>query len=68
VAQQTGSPGDISITHDPLAGGTLKRYIGELPVTGLTSNPTIFDHASILGLLRAAGLTWSISMLMAKLL
>jgi transaldolase len=28
-----------------LDGGTLKRYIDELSVTGLTSNPTIFDHA-----------------------
>ena len=26
-------------------GGTLKRYIDELSVTGLTSNPTIFDKA-----------------------
>ena len=25
--------------------GTLERYIDELSVTGLTSNPTIFDHA-----------------------
>src|SRR5262249_7079944 len=25
--------------------GTLKRYIDELSVTGLTSNPTIFEHA-----------------------
>src|SRR5208283_804068 len=25
--------------------GTLKLYINELSVTGLTSNPTIFDHA-----------------------
>jgi transaldolase len=25
--------------------GTLRRYIDELSVTGLTSNPTIFDHA-----------------------
>ena len=25
--------------------GTLQRYIDELSVTGLTSNPTIFDHA-----------------------
>src|SRR6202051_4211990 len=33
------------ITRDLLAGGTLKRYIEELSVTGLTSNPTIFDHA-----------------------
>jgi transaldolase len=28
-----------------LDSGTLKRYIDELSVTGLTSNPTIFDHA-----------------------
>jgi len=34
-----------NITRDLLASGTLKRYIEELSVTGLTSNPTIFDHA-----------------------
>jgi transaldolase len=34
-----------NITRDLLASGTLKRYITELSVTGLTSNPTIFDHA-----------------------
>ena len=34
-----------NITRDLLNSGTLKRYIGELSVTGLTSNPTIFDHA-----------------------
>jgi transaldolase len=34
-----------NITRSLLDGGTLKRYIGELSVTGLTSNPTIFDHA-----------------------
>jgi transaldolase len=28
-----------------LSSGTLRRYIDELSVTGLTSNPTIFDHA-----------------------
>jgi transaldolase len=28
-----------------LDDGTLQRYIDELSVTGLTSNPTIFDHA-----------------------
>jgi transaldolase len=28
-----------------LTNGTLRRYINELSVTGLTSNPTIFDHA-----------------------
>ena len=33
------------ITRDLLDSGTLKRYIDELSVTGLTSNPTIFDHA-----------------------
>src|ERR1017187_7701251 len=34
-----------NITRDLLNSGTLKRYIGKLSVTGLTSNPTIFDHA-----------------------
>jgi transaldolase len=34
-----------NITRDLLNRGTLKRYIDELSVTGLTSNPTIFDHA-----------------------
>jgi transaldolase len=34
-----------NITRDLLNDGTLKRYIDELSVTGLTSNPTIFDHA-----------------------
>jgi transaldolase len=34
-----------NITRDLLDGGTLKRYIDELSVTGLTSNPTIFDNA-----------------------
>jgi transaldolase len=34
-----------NITRDLLNSGTLKRYIAELSVTGLTSNPTIFDHA-----------------------
>jgi len=34
-----------NITRDLLDGGTLKRYIDELSITGLTSNPTIFDHA-----------------------
>jgi transaldolase len=34
-----------NITRDLLTGGTLRRYIDELSVTGLTSNPTIFDHA-----------------------
>src|ERR1700687_2102256 len=34
-----------NITRDLLNSGTLKHYIDELSVTGLTSNPTIFDHA-----------------------
>src|SRR5437870_1686222 len=34
-----------NITRDLLQSGTLKQYIEELSVTGLTSNPTIFDHA-----------------------
>jgi transaldolase len=34
-----------NITRDLLDGGTLARYVRELSVTGLTSNPTIFDHA-----------------------
>src|SRR5215813_11218885 len=34
-----------NITRELLESGTLDRYIKELAVTGLTSNPTIFDHA-----------------------
>jgi transaldolase len=34
-----------NITRDMLGDGTLKRYIDELSITGLTSNPTIFDKA-----------------------
>lgn len=34
-----------NITRELLNGGTLKGYVDELSVTGLTSNPTIFDHA-----------------------
>ncbi len=34
-----------NITRDLLDDGTLKRYIDEWSVTGLTSNPTIFDQA-----------------------
>jgi len=34
-----------NITRDLLNSGTLQRYIDDLSVTGLTSNPTIFDHA-----------------------
>jgi transaldolase len=34
-----------NITRTLLDNGTLKEYIEDLSVTGLTSNPTIFDHA-----------------------
>jgi transaldolase len=34
-----------NITRGLLTSGTLRRYISELSVTGLTSNPTIYDHA-----------------------
>jgi len=33
------------ITRDMLDSGTLKKYIDDFSVTGLTSNPTIFDNA-----------------------
>jgi len=54
-----------SIARDMLDRGTLQRYIDELSVSGLTSNPTIFDHAisgsasydDDLGRLRGAGVT-----------
>jgi len=34
-----------NITRGLLTGGVIKKYIDELSVTGLTSNPSIFDHA-----------------------
>src|SRR5260370_35042689 len=34
-----------NITRNLLRTGVLRHYIDELSVTGLTSNPTIFDHA-----------------------
>jgi transaldolase len=34
-----------NITRDLLTSGTLRRYVEDLSITGLTSNPTIFDHA-----------------------
>src|SRR5262249_53522809 len=34
-----------NITRDLLTSGALKRYIDDLSITRLTSNPTIFDHA-----------------------
>ena len=32
-------------SRDLLNSGTLERYVTDLSITGLTSNPTIFDHA-----------------------
>ena len=34
-----------NITRNMLRTGVLRRYIDEYSITGLTSNPTIFDHA-----------------------
>ena len=34
-----------NITRALLTGGGLKRYVDELSITGLTSNPSIFDQA-----------------------
>jgi transaldolase len=34
-----------NVTRDLLNSGTLQGYINDFSVTGLTSNPTIFDHA-----------------------
>ena len=34
-----------NISRELLTSGTLARYIADLSVTGLTSNPTIFEHA-----------------------
>ena len=34
-----------NITRDLLVRGTLQRYVREFAVSGLTSNPTIFDYA-----------------------
>src|ERR1700747_376458 len=34
-----------NITRELLNTGTLQRFIDEFSVTGLTSNPTLFDHA-----------------------
>lgn len=34
-----------NITRSLMSSGTLRRYIEEYSITGLTSNPTIFDHA-----------------------
>jgi transaldolase len=34
-----------NITRGLLTDGTLRRYIDDLSISGLTSNPSIFDHA-----------------------
>lgn len=34
-----------NITRDLLDNGTLERYINDRSITGLTSNPTVLDHA-----------------------
>jgi hypothetical protein len=34
-----------NITRDLLGSGTLQRYVHDFAVSGLTSNPTIFEHA-----------------------
>lgn len=34
-----------NITRGLLSGGTLQRYLKDFAITGLTSNPTIFDQA-----------------------
>jgi transaldolase len=34
-----------NITRGLLTSGTLERYIADFSITGLTSNPSIFDHA-----------------------
>ena len=34
-----------ALPRELLESGTLARYIANLSVTGLTSNPTIFEHA-----------------------
>lgn len=36
-----------NISRPLLRSGTLQRYISECSVTGLTSNPTIFEQAFI---------------------
>jgi transaldolase len=38
-----------NITRDLLDSGTLARYMAQMHVTGLTSNPTIFEHAIVNG-------------------
>lgn len=49
AAQQLRAAGQSlwldTITRQLLTSGTLDRYIGEFAVSGLTSNPTIFDQA-----------------------
>jgi transaldolase len=49
-----------NITRGLLTGGTLRRYIDELSVTGLTSNPTIYDHAIKSGSEYDAAIRWKV--------
>ena len=39
-----------NITREMLDSGQLKRYIDEYSITGLTSNPSIFDKAIASGM------------------
>ena len=41
-----------NITREMLDSGPLRRYIDEYSVTGLTSNPSIFDKAIASGVVR----------------
>ena len=49
-----------NITRTLLTDGTLRRYIDELSVTGLTSNPTIYDHAIKNGSDYDASIRWKV--------
>ena len=50
-----------NITRDLLDNGTMKRYIDEYSITGLTSNPTIFEHA----ISKSKSYGWEIGRLMS---
>ena len=54
-----------NITRQLLQSGTLARYIRELSVTGLTSNPTIFEHAIATGTLYDERIRMTIRLLIA---
>jgi len=44
-----------NLTRGLLTSGTLRRYIQEFSVTGLTSNPTIFDHDDLMDCIASKG-------------